>query len=278
MAVDDIGYRRFAPPPGAHELVDHLWVVRYPAGAVSHEVVLPDGHGLVVVAVGTPGVHVDPLTQRRTPDASGVRGLATRATVREQRGPAARVGAQLDPLALARLGVARPVTDRLDPVETLLSPEVATACAVALEAGQDEDAAHLLGGGLAARFRPEQEDPTLALLEPVVREVLESDGLVRSSDVARNAGLAVGTLHRWVVEHLGVAPDVFLAAVRFSAFVRDAVGPGPVRPEDVLGAIRWYVQAAYPPREVERFTGNSLLELRRLERGIAEALGTAVGG
>jgi hypothetical protein len=41
----------------------------------------------------------------------------------------------------------------------------------------------------------------------------------------------------------------------------------------VLRAVRWYLQAGYPPREVERFTGLAPNELRRLERGIADVLG-----
>ena len=98
---------------------------------------------------------------------------------------------------------------------------------------------------------------------------------MRASDLARQADLAVGVLHREIVETLGISPAAFLAAVRFSAFVRDAVGPGPVRPHDVLAVLQWYLRAGYPPREVERFTGLGHVELRRLEAGIAAALGVA---
>ena len=109
----------------------------------------------------------------------------------------------------------------------------------------------------------------------MLRGAVEQRGLVRASDLARHADLAVGALHREFVETLGISPEAFLAAVRFSAFVRDAVGPGPVRPEDVLAVVQWYLSAGYPPREVERFTGLSHLELRRLAVGIGAALGVA---
>lgn len=274
MAPDQVVYHRYPPPPGAHGIVEHLWVVRLPEGAVEREVLLPDGHGLVTVAVGTAGVHVDPLTSARTPDGSGVRGLADRAFVREQRGPAVRLGAQLDPVALARMGVHAGAHEAVA-VAAVLGPSVEGECTTALGQGRDADAAALLGAALAAHAVPPAVGSALEALAPVLRSAIEQRGLVRASDLARQADLAVGVLHREVVETLGITPAAFLAAVRFSAFVRDAVGPGPVRPHDVLAVLRWYLRAGYPPREIERFTGLSHNELRRLEEGVAAALGVA---
>ena len=270
MPPDQVVYRRYPPPSAALGLVEHLWVVRVPEGVVEREVLLPDGHGLVTVAVGTPGTHIDPLTQVRTLDGSGVRGLADRALVREQHGPAVRLGAQQDPVALARMGVHRPVA-----LSTLLGHAVERECATALGQSRDADAAATLGAALAARAAVPPTGSPLEALTPVLRSVIERRGLVRAADLAREAGLAVAVLYREVVETLGITPAAFLAAVRFSAFVRDAVGPGPVRPADALAALQWYLRAGYPPREVERFTGLGHTELRRLEAGIAAALGVA---
>lgn len=274
MALDQVVYRRYPAPAAAHGIVEHLWVLRLPAGAVEREVLLPDGHGLVTVAVGTPGVHIDPRTLARTVDGSGIRGLADRAFVREQHGPVARLGAQLDPVALARMGVTAPAHDPV-PLESVVGPGVAEECATALGQGRDADAAALLGSAVAAHAVPAPVGSPLEALTPVLRAVVEQRGLVRAADVARHADLAVGVLYREIVQTLGITPEAFLAAVRFSAFVRDAVGPGPVRPGDVLAVLRWYLRAGYPPREVERFTGLSQVELRRLEEGIAAALGVA---
>ena len=274
MALDQVVYQRYPAPLSARGVVEHLWVVRLPDGAVEREVLLPDGHGLVTVQVGAPGSHVDPLTQERTSDGSGIRGLTDRAFVREQRGPVVRLGAQLDPVALARMGVPPSDQERV-PLSDLLGAGVEEECAVALGQGRDADAAYVLGTALAAHAVAPPAGSPLAALAPVLRSVIEQRGLVRASDVARNADLAVTVLYREIVETLGITPQAFLAAVRFSAFVRDAVGPGPVRPGDVLAVLRWYLRAGYPPREVERFTGLSPLELRRLEEGIAAALGIA---
>ena len=274
MAPDQVVYHRYPPPPGAHGIVEHLWVVRLPDGAVEREVLLPDGHGLVTVATGTAGVHIDPLTQARTPDGSGVRGLADRAFVREQRGPAVRLGAQLDPVALARMGVRASAHEAVT-ISAVLGTGVEGECRTALEQGRDADAAAVLGAAVAARAVPPAAGSALEALAPVLRSVVEQRGLVRAADLARHADLAVGVLHREVVETLGITPEAFLAAVRFSAFVRDAVGPGPVRPGDALAVLQWYLRAGYPPREVERFTGLGHVELRRLEAGIAAALGVA---
>lgn len=272
-----VEYRRFVPPAAARDLVEHLWVVRQPAGVVTREVLLPDGHGLALVTLGARGSHVDALTRHRTADGPGVRGPSSRPVVREQPGPSVRLGAQLGPLALARLRV-HVAPDDVVPLDRAFATADVAACQAALEAGDDARAVELLGAALAGALAATDEPAELTLLEPAVHEVLVSRGLVTVADLARAAELPVGTLHRWSVEHLGLTPDALLAAVRFSAFVRDAVGPGPVRPEDALGAIRWYVQAGYPPREVERFTGSTPLELRRIEQGIAAALGAPVAG
>jgi len=274
MAPHQVVYHRYPAPPSAHGIVEHLWVVRVPEGALEREVLLPDGHGLVTVAIGTAGVHIDPLTQERRPDVGGIRGLADRALVREQRGPSARLGAQLDPVALARMGVHAGGHESVA-VSAVLGAEVEEQCATALGQGRDADAAAILGAAVAAHAVPAPVGSPLEALTPVLRSVVEQRGLVRASDLARHADLAVGVLHREVVETLGITPEAFLAAVRFSAFVRDAVGPGPVRPEDTLAVLQWYLRAGYPPREVERFTGLGHVELRRLEAGIAAALGVA---
>ncbi|WP_315095553.1 hypothetical protein [uncultured Cellulomonas sp.] len=276
MAPDQVVYHRYPAPPGAHGIVEHLWVVRVPEGFVEREVLLPDGHGLVTVAVGTPGVHIDPRTLARTVDGSSVRGLADRAFVREQAGPVVRLGAQLDPVALARMGVGAPRHDPV-PLASVVGEGVEQECATALEQGRDADAAAVLGSALAAHAVPVQVGSPLESLAPVLRGVIEQRGLVRAADLARHADLAVAVLYREVVETLGITPEAFLAAVRFSAFVRDAVGPGPVRPGDALAVLQWYLRAGYPPREVERFTGLSHVELRRLEEGIASALGVVAG-
>ncbi|MGY4646068.1 hypothetical protein [Cellulomonas sp. URHB0016] len=272
MTSDQVVYRRYAPPSAAGGIVEHLWVVRVPEGVVEREVLLPDGHGLVTVAVGTPGQHVDPMSLLRTPEGTGVRGLAERAFVREQPGPSVRLGAQLDPVALARMGVGVPRYDVVA-LDALLGTEIEQQCVAALEEGRDADAAETLGAALAARAAPVVVGSSLHAIAPVLRSVIEQRGLVRTSDLARAADLAVGVLYREVVLAVGITPQAFLAAVRFSAFVRDAVGTGPVRPDDALAVIRWYLRAGYPPREVERFTGLSHTELGRLEAGIAAALG-----
>jgi hypothetical protein len=272
MAPDQVVYRRYAPPPAARGIVEHLWVVRVPDGAVEREVLLPDGHGLVTVAVGTVGTHIDPLTQVSVPDGSGIRGLADRAFVREQHGPVARLGAQLDPVALARMGL-RASGHESVAVSAVLGSAVQDECVEALTQGRDADAAAVLGSAVAAHAVAPPVGSPLDAITPVLRSVIAQRGLVRASDLAREADLAVGVLYREVEQTLGITPEAFLAAVRFSAFVRDAVGPGPVRPGDVLAVLRWYLRAGYPPREVERFTGLTHVELRRLEEGIAAALG-----
>ena len=138
--------------------------------------------------------------------------------------------------------------------------------------GSDAAAVGLVTEALGAL--PRHGSDELDRFAGVVQAIDDAGGLVRAADLARRAGCTVTELYRWSVGHLGVPPTDYLAAVRFSTFVREAVGPGVVGPEDVVAALQWYVRAGYPPREVERFTGLEPAELRRL----AQAVGTLVGG
>ena len=88
MPIVHAHYQRFETAAVA-DLVEHAWVVR--DATPGREVLLPDGRGLLQVVLGGPSWRIDPLGGTREPDVSGVRGLTTRAVVREsaaRRGPA----------------------------------------------------------------------------------------------------------------------------------------------------------------------------------------------
>ncbi len=291
-AFSDRDYRRL--PTTEPGLVEHAWVLR-DAGAV-RELLLPDGRGLVQVAVGEPGRLTDALTGARRAEGDDVRGLLTRAAVRELPAGAVRLGVQLHPMAVGRLDVAPPagsalragsdlLVDRAVPVQDVLGNETTDAARAALAAGDDETAAWLVVSALARRVEQrtgrrqdeldERSAQDRATFAEVVAQVDAERGLVAASDLARTHGVTVSDLHRWSVRYLGVPPATYLAAVRFTGFVREAVGPGPVAPADVVAALRWYAQSTVAPREVERFTGLTPVELRRVEERVAELVGIA---
>ncbi|MBT0995758.1 hypothetical protein KIN34_15875 [Cellulomonas sp. DKR-3] len=263
-------------------LVEHAWVVRDAGG--ERELLLPDGRGLLHLVVGEPGTVVDALTGARRTDGDGVRGPATHVAVRDQPGPAVRLGVQLHPLAMSALRAGAPAARLVaheHGVRELLPDAVTEHARTALGAGDDERAARLVVEALVAAARsgaagqpsgvdtgPDRDRTTFA---EVVAHVDAERGLVAPGDLARAQGVTVSDLHRWSVRYLGVPPEAYLAAVRFTGFVRQAVGPGPVTPADTLAALRWYAQAGQPPREVERFTGLTPVELRRVEERV-EAL------
>lgn len=271
------------------DLVEHAWVVRDQerprddvpgAGRVGagHEVLLPDGRGLVqlVGPGGAPGTRTDVLTGESAADGDGVRGVSTRAVVRHGAAPAARLGLQLHPLALARLGVRDLLVDRAAPLDVLFG---AGADAVArartqLGTGHDEGAVRTLVDALAARAaRTADVSPDLGACADALAEVDRVRGLVSAADLARTLEVTVSDLHRWWVTLVGIPPTSYLAAVRLTGFVREAVGPGPVTAADVVGAVRWYAAAGYAPREVERFTGLTPVDLQRLARRTAALVG-----
>ena len=268
MPIAQAEYQRFETG-AVSDLVEHAWVVRE-AATPGREVLLPDGRGLLQVVLGGPSLRIDPLGGTREPDVSGVRGLTTRAVVRESAGATVRLGLQLHPLAGARIGTL--LTDDWIDIDTVLGAGIRAAVENRLAESADHAAVGLVTEALGAL--PRQGSGELDRFAGVVQAIDDADGLVSAADLARRAGCTVTELYRWSVGHLGVPPTDYLAAVRFSSFVREAVGPGTVGPEAVVAALEWYVRAGYAPREVERFSGLEPAELRRL----AEAVGTLVGG
>lgn len=274
-------YARIAA--AAPQLVEHAWVVR--EGSRRHgtdgpgpgdrcaEVLLPDGRGLVQL-VGDPdaaATRTDVLTGVTEQDGDGVRGVSTRAAVRQPSGSTVRLGLQLHPLALARLGMRDLLVDRAAPLEVLVDPQVVSRARELLVAGHDEDAVHVLVDALvgrAARHSASAPDALRACADVLV-EIDRVRGLVSAAELARTFEVTISDLHRWCATLVGVPPTTYLAAVRFTGFVRAALGPGPASPTDVVAALRWYASAGYAPREVERFTGLTPVDLRRVERRTA---------
>ncbi|WP_046528130.1 MULTISPECIES: AraC family transcriptional regulator [Cellulomonas] len=271
VAVDH--YRRYPVPAVLRGVAEHAWVARHAAGADHVEVLLPDGRGLLQVVRGAAGELVDPLTGARTPDGDGVRGPWTHAVVARQRGPVVRLGVQLHPLGPARLRAGRPLADAWTALDDVLPAGTATRVGALLDEGADDAAVAALLDALACR--PRHDGAELDRLEDAIAYVEAHRGLVRASDIAREVAASVGDLHRWCTTLLGVTPAQYLAAVRFSTFVRESVGTGPVDAAATVATVEWFVDAGYPPREVERFTGLPPVELRRLAEHLAQRLGPA---
>lgn len=276
MAVAVDSYRRLPVPPALHGIAEHAWVARHDGGRQHTEVLLPDGRGLLQVVRGVGGRLVDPLNGVARPDEDGVRGAWTRALLCEQAGPVARLGVQLHPLGLARLGVAGPLADAWSPLNAVLETPVVARAGDLLAAGDDDAAADEVLHALAAR--PRRTGADLDHLDDALRFVDAHRGLVRQADVARDVATSQGELHRWCTLLLGMAPAQYLSAVRFSTFVRESVGAGPVDVAATVAAVEWFVASGYPPREVERFTGLPPVELRRLGEHLAQRVVATAGG
>lgn len=240
-------------------LVEHAWVVRHDAPTT--EVLVPDGRGLLQVVVGPAGTLRDVLTGVERADATGLRGLATHAALRVHGDAVVRVGVQLHPLATTRLGQG-PLADAWRPAEALVGDEVLAAVASDVAVGEDRRAAYRLVDALAASPRAEGDD--LGRLDEVLRVVDEREGQVSAGELARAVEATVSDLYRWAARFLGVELGQYLAAIRFTVLVREAVGRGTHDVGQVADVLRWYVQAGHPPREVERLTGLAPAELRRV--------------
>jgi len=270
MAVDQVPYTRYdVAVPG---IVEHAWVTR-PGGA-HREILLPDGRGLLQLVVGGAATTIDATSGDERADASGVRGLMTRPAVRVADGGGVRMGVQLHPTALETLGAA-PLVDVWAPAQVLVGERAVEEATAALRAADDEGAVRILVDALVARAaaRAGAREPERERFAEVVARIDALHGAVTVAELARFVGVTVSDVFRWSQRYLGVVPADYLAAVRFSVFVRRAVGPGVVDPEAVLAALRWYAGAGFAPREVERTAGMGVDELRRVEERIASWVG-----
>jgi len=260
------GSRRFEPPARLRDVVEHATVVWRTGG--TREVLLPDVRGSVVVVAGTAAVVTNPLTGDSADEVSSVRGPALDLLVRQTTGPGVCLAVELTPVGLPRLCQRRPVPRGPLAATTLFRPAEIDEITHRLDT---EDIAGALAATWAAIDRlPRQDVGDGDLLAQALGVAEAKRGVVRLVDLAHEVGVPVAKLHRWCLDLLGADPCSWLSAVRFTSFVRDRVGLGPVRPDQpvrldqMVATLRWYLQAGYSPRETERFTGLPVAELRRL--------------
>ncbi|MDR3069317.1 MAG: hypothetical protein LBU50_07425 [Cellulomonas sp.] len=254
-------FRRFEPPARLRDVVEHAWVAWRPATS-TREVLLPDGCGQLLLVAGAPAVVTDPLTGDRHDEESTVRGPALAVQVRETTGPGVALGLVLTPVGLARLWAPRPALRGLAPAADLLGADTVTDIVDALT--REEVEAAVLSAWVAVDRVPRRDSEDVDLLAQALTVARSGRGMVRGVDLAHEVGVPLGQLHRLCSLLLGLDPGRWLSTVRFAAFVRESVGPGPVLADQMVAALRWYLQAGYSPRETERFTGLPTADLRRL--------------
>lgn len=279
---DGVSYRRFPPPAGAVDLVEHLWVVRGPhPGSPRREVLVPDGRPFVAVPLLEPGLRI--RAGGRTEANDGLlHGMVVDPVVLEERGASWYVGARLTLTGATRLAGRALPADATAPLAALLGrpalqAELRHAAAGARHRGgppPEEDAtvaralgealvarAVVVGGGVVPKDRVRALDRAAGCAEA-------SPATARVTDMARAAGTHPSTLRRWFVEHVGVTPKTFSAVVRFHAFVGELLRGAPAG-TSVPAALAGYADASHAAAEVRRFTGLAPRELRRRQNGIA---------
>jgi hypothetical protein len=277
MSVEQIERSVVAPGPAAVGLVEQIWVVRAPAG-MRPRVALPDGRGAVVVRLGAPARWSDPLSRAEQQVGSVARGPRSTPHLVVEPGEAWSVGARLTPWALARIGAGRLLVDDVAPLGEVLGTDEAVLAGTMRACWDTSDPAHgaarLLEGALLAAVRRPLSAERQADLERISAVAEQERGLVRPIDLARAIDRSLACLHQILAEEVGLAPTAYLAGVRLSCAVRE-LGidtRGGTDAAQVVATLRRYADAGFSPREVERFTGLSPLDLRRCVRGLEELL------
>jgi hypothetical protein len=277
MSVEQIERSVIAPGPAAVGLVEQLWVVRAPGG-VPPRVALPDGRGAVVVRLGAPARWADPLTRTEQQVGSVARGPRSTPHLVVEPGEAWAVGARLTPWALARIGSGRLLVDDVAPLGEVLGTDEAVLAGTMRACWDGADPAHgaarLLQGALLAAVRRPVSAERQADLERISAVAEQERGLVRPIDLARAIDRSLACLHQILAEEVGLTPSGYLAGVRLTSAVRElgVDARGAADAGSVVATLRRYADAGFSPREVERFTGLSPLDLRRCVRGLEELL------
>lgn len=299
-----------AVAPRSTGLVEALWVARSPHGAPPR-VALPDGRPAAVLRLAGAVRWVDPFSRQGGTIGSVLRGPRSTPQVvlpdpADPAAPVWEVGARLTPWALSALHPGdflvddhRALPDALGLdhaawsalVARLRTPgdvtrgssarpddaggAVGPAAGGTADAGAARAVAHALEDVLVAAVRRPVPPHDLADLARVAQVADAERGLLRQVDLARSVDRTLASLHALFAQHVGVAPSAFLSAVRLSCAVRELGVDDRGDAAGVVAVLRSYADAGYAPREVERFTGMSALDLRRALRGMEELLATA---
>jgi len=265
---------RLAAPFGTEHLVEHVWVMRAPAGPTPWRALLvPNGRPSVVVCLGEPGERVEPLDHERSVNGGSVAGVRRLPVVLEQTGEAWYVGARLRAYGLAALGLADLLVDDAAPLDVLSTARLDPDALVAtLRATPDDAAAAEALARALADTAPEGAIPgdRVAMIDRAVAVLAARRGLVTAVDLGRAVGVPAPILDTAVDEFVGVGLDEFTAMTRFHHFVG-----GPGGPEQGATAVR--VLARYrvtgrTPRETLRFTGFAPAQYRQVRDAVAALL------
>ncbi|RMI09772.1 AraC family transcriptional regulator [Cellulomonas triticagri] len=269
-----------AIPPRSPGLVEALWVARSPHGAPPR-VALPDGRPAAVVRLAGHVRWVDPFSREEERIGSVLRGPRStpQVVLADGDAPVWEIGVRLAPWALSALHPADALVDAHRPLGDALGldADAWTALERRLRAAGDDAAAAVraLEDVLEAAVRRPVPAHERADLDRVVAVADAERGLVRPLDLARAVDRSLASLHALFAAHLGMTPGAFLSAVRLSCAVRELGVDDRGDAAGVVRVLRSYADAGYAPREVERFTGMSALDLRRSLRGMEELLATA---
>jgi AraC-like DNA-binding protein len=265
-------YRRTPAPPGAQDLVEHVWTVRAPGFAEPRrEILIPTGRPAVVVCLADPGVRHDPLTGTSRPNGTVAFGTTTRPHVLEQRGPSWYVGAQLTPWGLSALSPGRLLVDDVAPLADLLGEPATRALADALPGAGDEETAALVADALLRRataLPPERLDA----LRTTVAAVDTSRGTTAVAELASAVGRSTTWLYRLHRAHLGIGPKQLCEVVRYFHFAGELLARHRGDSQALLAHLSGYYDQAHAARDFRRFTGTTPTAFRRVHNGIARLM------
>jgi AraC-like DNA-binding protein len=209
-------YRQFAPSPGLRGLVDRLWWLEGPAGAIGADPIPPDGHTEIIVHGGDPFRRRAAGGEWSVQDRVLLAGQATRALQVAPSGLARVVGARLLPHAAYAI-FGQPQHQITDAVVGLRDVAPRFARTLEDDVAPREDGYAMVRALDAALLRQVSHRSVPAAAVRATMQAIEREGLLKVADLADSAGISTRQLERLFHEQVGLSPKRFLRILRFQA-------------------------------------------------------------
>ncbi len=268
-----MNYRRFLPPDGQQDYVEHYWRVQAPDHpAPVREILIPNGRPTLLISLAAPGTRLDPLTETRTSNGNLLFGITTRPFVLEQQTASDYIGVQFHPYALATLLPSARLLNQFLPLEQGVGQADSNVLLNTLAMTEEGDAAiDVVARFVQARLTPLDAD-TLGRLRAAIACIEDTRGLCRVREVARYVSVSASALYRLFKVYVGISPKQFIDITRYYLFVGQLLGDTPRESHAVLAALQGYYDQSHAAKEFRRFTGVSPQVFQTNLNGIARLM------
>lgn len=249
-------YRELSPGPILRPYVAAFWTLRGSSPAPAYDLVLPDGHGEVVIHRTGRFFEWHAADDVREQPAAIVAGVTDRAIVLSPARVYETIGIRLMPYGLARVceGSLDELSTGIAPADTVLSRELRALLTTAAGAESLDEVVRELRRGLQEHFARIPAAPPAIVA--AVRRLRDTAGAVSVDCLARESGASTRTIERQFKTWVGLSPKRYGRVVRFHRAVQALVSAPEVGGAEHAARHGYYDQAHFTS-EFKAFTGSA---------------------